>query len=129
MIHVKPVFMPVPPELRERLDRFAEEHKDDPMGGVGGRITFEDDRVRIWEMSLKPGEASDLHHHELDYYLIVFEGDVVAGVPPYGSGIEPFMVEMPEAGNTVMIPAGATEWAYNCGKKTYREVIVEMKNS
>jgi mannose-6-phosphate isomerase-like protein (cupin superfamily) len=129
MIHVEPVFLPASPEIRGTLDRFAEEHKDDPIGGVGGRVIFEDERVRMWELILKPGEASDLHHHELDYYLVVLEGDAVAGIPPKDSGIEPFVVEMPEAGNTVMIPAGATEWAYNVGKKTYREIIVEYKNS
>ena len=129
LVATEPEFIPAPPEIREQLDRFAEEHKDDPMGGVGGRMIFEDERVRMWELILEPGAASDLHHHDCDYYLIVFEGDLVAGVPPKDSGIEPFMVPIPETGNIVMIPGGATEWALNVGKKTYREMIVELKNS
>jgi hypothetical protein len=54
---------------------------------------------------------------------------LVAGVPPKDSGIEPFLVPIKETGNIVMIPGGATEWALNVGKKTYREIIVELKNS
>lgn len=129
LVASEPEFLPVPPEIRKRLDRFAEEHNDDPMGGVGGRVIFEDDRVRMWELILAPEEASDLHHHECDYYLIVFEGDLVAGIPPKDSGVAPFMVPIPEGGNIAMVPGGATEWAYNVGEKAYREIIVEMKNS
>jgi hypothetical protein len=36
---------------------------------------------------------------------------------------------VPEAGNTVAIPKGNLEWAWNVGEKTYREFIVELKNS
>ena len=80
MIATPPEFIDLTPEMQERLDRFAEEHKDDPVGNVGGAVIFEDERVRMWELVLEPGEASDLHRHELDYYLIIFEGDYVAGV-------------------------------------------------
>ena len=129
MLATPPEFIDLTPEMKERLDRFVEEHKDDPLGGVGGRVIFEDDRVKMWELVLEPGEASALHHHEYDYYLIIFEGDYVAGVSPPGSGVRSFVGKVPEAGNTVSIPKGATEWAYNVGEKTYREVIVELKDS
>ena len=129
MLATAPEIIDLTPEMKERLDRFQEEHKDAPIGGVGGRIIFEDERVRMWELVLEPGEASDLHHHEFDYYLIIFEGDYVAGVSAPGSDVASFVGKVPEAGNTVSIPKGATEWAYNVGEKTYREVIVEMKNS
>ena len=74
MIATPPEFIDLTPEMQERLDRFAEEHKDDPVGNVGGAVIFEDERVRMWELVLEPGEASDLHRHELDYYLIIFGG-------------------------------------------------------
>ena len=129
MISTPPEFLELTPEMKARLNRFAQEHRDDPVGGVGGRILLEDDKVRIWELVLEPGEASDLHTHEHDYYLVIFEGDYVAGVAPEGSGVSSFVGIVPEAGNTVAIPKGATEWAYNVGDKTYREVIVELKNT
>jgi len=129
MLATPPEFIDLTPEMKERLDRFRDEHKDDPIGGVGGRVIFEDDRVRIWELNLEPGEASALHHHEHDYYLIIMEGDYVAGVTPPGSPVESFVGKVPEAGNTVAVPKGGLEWAYNVGDKTYREFIVELKQS
>ena len=129
MLASPPEFIDLTPEMQDRLDRFAEEHKGDPLGGVGGRVTFEDDRVKIWELTLEPDEASALHYHEYDYYLVIMEGDLVAGVSGPGEGIPSFVGKVPDIGNTVAIPKGATEWAYNVGEKTYREVIVELKNS
>lgn len=129
MIATAPEFIDLTPEMKERLDRFEADHADDPIGNVGGRVIFEDEKVRMWELVLEPGEASDLHHHEHDYYLIIFEGDLVAGVTPPDSPLDSFVGKVPEAGNTVSIPKGATEWAVNVGEKTYREVIVELKQS
>jgi len=129
MIATPPEFIELTPSMQERLDRFAEEHADDPVGNVGGTVIFEDDRVRMWELVLEPGEASDLHRHELDYYLIIFEGDYVAGVTGPGTPTPSFVGKVPVAGNTVSIPKGGFEWAYNVGEKAYREVIVEIKDS
>ena len=43
---------------------------DRVFGGIASRVLMENDRVRIWEMRLKPGEESDLHRHDLDYIMI-----------------------------------------------------------
>jgi hypothetical protein len=129
MIATAPEFIELTPEMKQRLDRFRDEHKGAPVGKVGSRVILEDERVKIWEMTLEPGEASDLHHHGYDYYLIILEGDYVAGVTPEGSGVDSFVGKVPEAGNTVRSAKGGTEWAYNVGDKTYREFIVELKDS
>ncbi|MDX1649149.1 MAG: hypothetical protein R3263_04775, partial [Myxococcota bacterium] len=120
----EPEYAEITPELRERLEKFREEHADDPMGKVADRVLFEDDHVRIWEMKLEPGEHSDLHHHEHDYYLCISEGDLVAGIPPKDSGMEPFVGKVPPQGNTVPVPKGGTECALNVGRKTYREILI-----
>jgi len=117
------------PEMRERLDRFRDEHEDDPVGNVADRILFEDDSVRIWEMKLEPGEASDLHVHEHDYYLIILSGDLVAGVTPRDFPADSFVGVVPPEGNTVPVPKGGKEWAYNVGEKTYYEFLIELKNT
>ena len=127
MIHSTPEFIDLTREMQARLDRFREEHKNDPPGDVAGTLLWEDDRVKIWEMVLEPGEASDLHHHHHDYYLVIMEGDYVAGVSPeQGEGLS-FVGKVPSNGNTVAIPKGATEWAYNVGEETYREILIELK--
>lgn len=129
MLATPPVFAPLSPEMKARLDRFRDEHANEKPGRVGGRILLDDENVRIWELILEPGEASDLHLHEHDYYLVIFEGDLVAGVTPKGSGIDSFVGVVPKEGNTVAIPKGGLEWAYNVGQKRYREIIVELKKS
>jgi hypothetical protein len=129
MRHTEPEYAEITPELRERLEKFREEHADDPMGNVGTKLLFEDERVRIWEMVLEPGEHSDLHHHEHDYYLCISGGDLVAGIPPRDSGMDPFVGRIPPQGNTVPVPKGGTEWALNVGDQTYREILIELKTT
>jgi hypothetical protein len=124
--HTEPQYAELSPEMRERLEKFREDHDGEPLGGVATEVLFEDGKVRIWQMTLEPGEASDLHHHEHDYYLAISEGDLVAGIPPKGSGVEPFVGIIPPEGNTVHVPKGGTEWAYNVGTKTYREILIEL---
>jgi len=127
MIATPPEFADLTPEMKARLDRFRDEHSNDEPGRIGGRILLEDEKVRIWELILEPGEASDLHKHEHDYYLVIFEGDYVAGVTPRGGPVDSFVGVVPKNGNTVAIPKGGLEWAYNVGQKRYREIIVELK--
>jgi len=126
--YTPPEYAEITPELKEKLDRFRDEHVDDPIGDVADHVLFEDDHVRIWEMKLEPGEHSDLHHHKHPYYLVVFSGDLVAGVVPKGSPIESFVGKIPPQGNTVPVPAGNTEWAVNVGSKTYYEILIELKD-
>jgi quercetin dioxygenase-like cupin family protein len=125
----EPQYLEITPEMKTRLDEFRDEHKDDPLGGVGSEVLFEDDNVRIWQLTLEPGEASDLHRHDHDYYLCIFEGDFVAGVMPEGAPFDHFVGIVPEAGNTVSVPKGNTEWAYNVGEKRYYEILIELKNT
>jgi hypothetical protein len=129
MRHTPPDFAELTPELRQRLEKFREEHAGDRIGNVADYVIFEDENVRIWEMTLPPGAHTDLHHHEHDYYLIITSGDLVAGIPPKASGMDPFVGRIPPQGNTVRVPKGGTEWALNIGKQTYHEFLVELKKS
>ena len=129
MIHTEPEYGEITPELRERLEKFRNEHAGDPIGQVANTILYEDDDVRIWEMKLEPGEHSDLHHHEHDYFLVIDSGDLVAGVPPKDSPMDFFVGKVPPRGNTVRVPKGGTEWALNIGQKTYHEILIELKKS
>ena len=51
-----------PAELRQE---FAERAGN---GQVGSRLVSETDRVRVWLLSLKPGERIGFHTHVLDYF-------------------------------------------------------------
>jgi hypothetical protein len=123
-----PEYIEPTPQLRARLEQFREDHEGDPVGDIATRVLFEDDRVRIWELHLEPGEASDLHHHDNDYYLVIQQGDLIAGIPPKSSGIDPFVARIPPEGNTVAVSGGGTEWALNVGQQPYYEVLIELKS-
>ena len=51
------------------------------LGDVGTRVLFENERVRIWELDLAPGERSATHRHELDYVIVQIGGDRIAAIP------------------------------------------------
>ncbi len=124
-----PNFIEMDPGLRERLEKFREEHDGEAIGGVGTKLLLEDDDIKVWEMILEPGQASDLHEHLYDYILVIHSGDMVAGVPPKSTGQDPFVARIPGGGNTVRIPKGGVEWAVNVGEQTYSETLIELKKS
>lgn len=111
---------------QKALDAFVAAHQNDGMGQIATKELFENERVRIWEMNLEPNEASDLHHHENDYLVILFEGDRIAAVPQPNSGKQPVVFPV-EIGNAVFVKKGGTEWAFNLGNKRYREILIELK--
>jgi hypothetical protein len=41
-----------------------------PLNQVGTSVLFENDRLRVWEMTLEPGETCALHRHLHDYLII-----------------------------------------------------------
>src|ERR687892_662166 len=99
------------------------------LGGVGTRVLLENDRVRIWEMDLAPGEESDVHEHTLDYILVQIAGDRIAGIPqPDTKGPYPEYVEGDVSpGNVVYIEKGGIETAKNIGQERYHEILIELK--
>ena len=100
------------------------------LGGVGTKVVYEDDRVRVWRLRLAPGEDSAIHRHELDHLLIQVAGDRVAVIPepdtagPYRDYLEADVVP----GAVVHVPRGGVETARNIGSQPYLEVIVELKD-
>ena len=100
------------------------------LGGVGTEVVFDNDRVRIWQLRLAPGEKSAIHEHELDHILIQVQGDKIAALPepdtagPYKDYIE----AEPIPGSVIYVTPGGIETAFNCGTKPYLEVIVELKD-
>jgi len=55
------------PEIAAKFEREAE----NPNGCVGQRLLSESDRVRVWEIRLKPGQRFGFHRHVLDYFWSV----------------------------------------------------------
>jgi quercetin dioxygenase-like cupin family protein len=98
-------------------------------GPGGGKIIFENDRVRIWDIALPPGGRSAEHTHLLDYVLVQVEGDEITTEP--NADTEGFydrkMALEVQPGDTVFIEKGGTETAVNTGKQPWREICIELK--
>ena len=100
------------------------------LGDIADTILFENDRVRIWEIRMPPGESGPVHKHDLDHILIQISGDRMAVQPEadtkgmYGEYLEADVIP----GNYFYIEKGGIETAVNIGKETYHEIIVELKD-
>ena len=100
------------------------------LGDVATKLLFENERVKIWEMRLDPGEEGALHRHERDHILVQIDGDRMAVVPhlttksPYDRYLEAEVVP----GQYFYIPRGGVEVARNVGRKPYYELLIELKD-
>ena len=52
----------------------AEFHTDRGNGRVGSRLVSQSERVRVWHLSLRPGERLGFHTHVLDYFWTAVTG-------------------------------------------------------
>jgi len=99
-------------------------------GDVGTRLLLENDRVRVWEVRLAPGEEGGVHRHLLDHLLVQVAGDRIAVVPepdsegPFRKYLEADVVP----GAVVEVRRGGIETARNVGKEPYVEVVIELKD-
>ena len=94
------------------------------LGGVGTRVLLENERVKIWEMLLEPGDSSDLHQHTMDYVLCILEGTGIDADRPNG---ETFKGRV-QPGQVFYIKRGGIERAVNRSDTRFREIIIELKD-
>ncbi len=101
-------------------------------GDIATKLLMENDRVRIWEMRLEPGEKSDLHRHENDYVMIQIAGDKMAADFEPDSGGPWGRLGRVEGdispGNVIYAERGGIETAINTGNETFYEIVVELKD-
>ena len=93
------------------------------LGDVATRLLFENERVKVWEMLLEPGEASDRHHPTMDYLLCILEGESIDADSDDGASIRLPVVP----GDVFYIGPGRTETAINRSAVRYREILIELK--
>ena len=99
------------------------------LGDVGSRLILENDRVKVWELLLEPGERSPVHQHLHDYLLVIVEGNRIAAESEPESEIS--YGERQEArvrpGDVFYLNHGGIETAVNVGTTRYREILIELK--
>lgn len=89
---------------------------------VGTKLIFENDRVKVWEFTLAPGESIGAHTHEHDYFFYPIEGGTLE-VQRQGGASRATL----ETGQVYYRPKGDTHAAKNVGPARYHEVLVELK--
>ena len=110
---------------RAGVDRFPRMSAHEFSHKVGTKILFENDRVRVWEMILQPGEASTYHEHLNDYLFVymshskleVLQKDKRPEISEQGPGF----VQYRDVGS------GIDHQVKNVGDTTHREILVELK--
>lgn len=96
---------------------------DRNLGEIATQLILENDKVRIWNLVVAPGDSSDWHLHENDYVTVVVEGgdlDV-----EYNNG------------SVASSPSQIGSWSFhgdhrihrvtNNTNSTYRNVLIELK--
>lgn len=105
---------------------------DHASSDVGTRKLFENDRIRVWEMRLEPGEEGEIHRHDLDYVMIQISGDRIGARFEPGSGGSWAGLDHVEGdvapGLTIWAERGGVERAVNVGDEPFHEIIVELKD-
>ena len=101
----------------------------EPTERVGTRLLFENDRVRVWELALAPGESLEKHIHRVDYIILVESGGLLRSADPddpAGARDIPFaddQVEFRQVGGAGKIDNRLT----NIGTKRHRNYVIELK--
>lgn len=111
------------------------------MAGVGTKKVFEDDRVAVWHLDLQPGEHGARHTHVLDYVVKIVSGSTLEVFGPAGELLD--TVELESGGAVAFKVVGdqieadrpgypvvpTTHSARNIGSTTFREVLIEFKQT
>ncbi|HXQ24567.1 MAG TPA: hypothetical protein VN812_22990 [Candidatus Acidoferrales bacterium] len=95
-----------------------------PTRNVGTRLLLENERVKVWEMRLEPGESSDLHQHTMDYVLCILEGTSIDADPPDGKTLHAAV----QPGKAYYVNRGGSERAVNRSATRFHEIIIELKD-
>ena len=93
---------------------------------VGTRLLFENERVRVWDLRLEPGESTGLHRHTDDYLYVVIGGGELQGIDADGNR-KPLR-NMCD-GDVVFrtIDGEDVHEAVNAGDSPWRNIVVELK--
>jgi quercetin dioxygenase-like cupin family protein len=86
------------------------------------KLKLDNSRVRVLDVTLKPGEKEKTHSHPA-YVVYIIEGGKVRNHAPDGT-----VAEAEFKAGDVVYRDPLTHWAENIGNTTIRLVLVELKN-
>jgi Auxin binding protein len=93
---------------------------------IGTELLFENDRVRVWDLRLQPGERTGFHRHSNDYLYVVIGGGKLKAV--HADGSDWYDVEMVDGEVRFRdVESEDVHDAVNVGGAEWRNIIVELK--
>ncbi len=102
----------------------------EPTEQVGTRLMFENERVRVWDLALEPGESLAKHIHRVDYFFIVESGGLVRFANP-DNPADYHDIQF-EDDQVTWVPVSPDEGHVdnrltNIGTKRHRNYVIELK--
>ena len=103
----------------------------EPTEQVGTRLLFENERVRVWDLALAPGESLEKHIHHLDYFFVVEAGGLIRFADPDQSAdAQDIQFEDDQVVWVAVGPEGKVDNRLtNIGTKRHRNYVVELKQA
>lgn len=100
----------------------------EPTSNVGTRLMFENERVRVWDLALAPGESLEKHIHRLDYFFIVESGGLIRLADPDNPSDYRDVQFQDDQVTYVEAHGGKVDNRLtNIGAKRHRNYVVELK--
>jgi hypothetical protein len=93
---------------------------------VGTRLLFENDRVRVWDLQLAPGESTGLHRHTSDFLYVVIGDGALQTAFADGSRDAPREMRDGDVRYREVADESLHE-AINVGDRPWRNIVVELK--
>lgn len=102
-----------------------------PSENVGTKLLFENEKIRVWDLALKPGESLPTHVHKLPFCFIVARGGHLEHANPDRSEVR----EVNYANNLVVFRDPQTQDGgevvhqklTNIGEAEYQNFVIEFK--
>ena len=91
---------------------------------VGTTFLFENQYVKVWQLTLKEGQSTHWHKHMLDYLYVVMEPGSVR--TEYTDGT--FEEQSDRFGDVVMRRRDDGHRLINLGASRYSNVVIELKS-
>ena len=95
---------------------------EEPLGEIGTEVLMENERVKVWNLLIEPGQRTSWHRHDLDYVIVVTEGTTLQVTFDDGR-VEDRDYKL---GDICFFPR-STHYVANTGNSRYQNVIIELK--
>ena len=99
-----------------------------PANEVGTKVLFENERVRVWDLALAPGESLAKHIHRTDYFFIVESGGLIRFADPDNPADFHDVQFNDDQVTFVPVSEGKVDNRLtNIGDKRHRNYVIELK--